>query len=64
MRRGGVGGLQTTCEVAPLSDQAKRRFGMEISVRMGVHRGVVTDQQSDALITALNPALTAMSGPW
>src|SRR4029077_2222253 len=28
-------------EVARLSEQARRRFGLEISVRVGVHRGLV-----------------------
>ena len=34
-------GLEITREVARLSEQAKRRFGMEINVRVGVHRGLV-----------------------
>lgn len=34
-------GLQITSEVARLSEQAKRRYGFGIDVRVGVHRGVV-----------------------
>ena len=34
-------GLEITREVARLSEQAKRRFGIEINVRVGVHRGLV-----------------------
>jgi hypothetical protein len=33
-------GLEITREVSRLSEQAKRRFGIEIAVRAGVHRGV------------------------
>ena len=41
VRRAVLTGLQVTREVAKLSAQAKRRFGVEISVRVGVHRGMV-----------------------
>jgi class 3 adenylate cyclase len=34
-------GLEITLEVARLSEQARRRFGIEINVRVGVHRGLV-----------------------
>ena len=34
-------GLEITREVARLDEQAKRRFGVEIDVRVGVHRGLV-----------------------
>nr|WP_305728644.1 adenylate/guanylate cyclase domain-containing protein [Mycobacterium sp. GA-1285] len=34
-------GLEITREVARLSDQADRRFGARIDVRVGVHRGLV-----------------------
>jgi class 3 adenylate cyclase/tetratricopeptide (TPR) repeat protein len=34
-------GLEITRDVARLSEQAKRRFGIEVSVRVGVHRGLV-----------------------
>ena len=33
--------MEITREVARLSEQAQRRFGIEISVRVGVHRGLV-----------------------
>jgi class 3 adenylate cyclase len=41
VRRAVHAGLEITREVARLSEQAKRRFGTEISVRVGVHRGLV-----------------------
>ena len=41
VRRAVQAGLEITREVARLSEQAKRRFGIEISVRVGVHRGLV-----------------------
>ena len=34
-------GLEITRDVARLSEQANRRFGVEINVRVGVHRGLV-----------------------
>jgi class 3 adenylate cyclase/tetratricopeptide (TPR) repeat protein len=41
VRRAVHAGLEITQEVAKLSDQARRRFGIEINVRVGVHRGLV-----------------------
>ena len=41
VRRAVHAGLDITREVARLSEQAKRRFGIEINVRVGVHRGLV-----------------------
>ena len=41
VRRAVLAGLEITREVAKLSEQAKRRFGIEITVRVGVHRGLV-----------------------
>ena len=41
VRRAVQAGLEITREVARLSDQARRRFGTEINVRVGVHRGLV-----------------------
>ena len=40
-RRAVQAGLDITREVARLSEQAKRRFGISLSVRVGVHRGLV-----------------------
>jgi len=40
-RRAVHAGLEITREVARLSEQARRRFGIEINVRVGVHRGLV-----------------------
>ena len=41
VRRAVLAGLEITREVARLSEQAQRRFGIEITVRVGVHRGLV-----------------------
>jgi class 3 adenylate cyclase len=41
VRRAVLAGLDITREVSRLRDQAKRRFGIEIAVRVGVHRGLV-----------------------
>ena len=41
VRRAVLAGLEITREVARLSEQAQRRFGSEIAVRVGVHRGLV-----------------------
>ena len=41
VRRAVLAGLEITREVSRLSEQAKRRFGIEINVRVGVHRGLV-----------------------
>ena len=40
-RRAVLAGLEITREVALLGQQAKRRFGVDIAVRVGVHRGLV-----------------------
>jgi class 3 adenylate cyclase/tetratricopeptide (TPR) repeat protein len=51
-------GLEITRAVARLSEQARRRFGVEISVRVGVHRGVVylDTRQDDVYGLAANLA--------
>jgi class 3 adenylate cyclase/tetratricopeptide (TPR) repeat protein len=41
VRRAVRAGLDISREVSRLSEQARRRFGVEISVRVGVHRGLV-----------------------
>jgi class 3 adenylate cyclase/tetratricopeptide (TPR) repeat protein len=41
VRRAVQAGLEVTREVARLSEQSKRRFGIEVNVRVGVHRGLV-----------------------
>lgn len=41
VRRAVHAGLEITREVARLSEQAKRRFAVEVNVRIGVHRGLV-----------------------
>jgi class 3 adenylate cyclase/tetratricopeptide (TPR) repeat protein len=40
-RRAVLAGLEITRQVARLHEQAQRRFGVGISVRVGVHRGLV-----------------------
>jgi class 3 adenylate cyclase/tetratricopeptide (TPR) repeat protein len=47
VRRAVAAGLDITRAVAQLSEQAERKFGMAINVRVGIHRGLVyldTDQ--------------------
>jgi class 3 adenylate cyclase/tetratricopeptide (TPR) repeat protein len=47
VQRGVTAGLEICRRVARLNHEAQRKFGLEISVRVGVHRGVVyldTDQ--------------------
>jgi predicted ATPase len=34
-------GLDITCDVAALSERVRRRFGFDIDVRVGIHRGLV-----------------------
>ena len=41
MRRAVHAGLEITRDVARLSEQAQRKFGVGIDVRVGVHRGPV-----------------------
>lgn len=41
VRRAVQAGLDITRDVARLSAQARERFGVEVSVRVGVHRGLV-----------------------
>jgi class 3 adenylate cyclase len=41
VRRAVLAGLEITREVARLGQQSRRRFGMDIAARAGVHRGLV-----------------------
>jgi len=41
VRRAVLAGLEVTREVARLGEQVRRRFGVEIAARAGVHRGLV-----------------------
>ena len=41
VERALLAGLEISREVARLGEQAKRRFGVDIAVRVGVHRGLV-----------------------
>ena len=58
VRRAVQAGLEITRDVARLSDQAQRRFGLEINVRVGVHRGLVylDTAQDDVFGLAANMA--------
>jgi class 3 adenylate cyclase/tetratricopeptide (TPR) repeat protein len=41
VRRAVQAGIEITREVASLSDRVQRRFGFDINVRVGIHRGLV-----------------------
>jgi class 3 adenylate cyclase len=41
VRRAVLAGLDITREVSTLSEHVRKRFGFEISVRVGIHRGLV-----------------------
>jgi class 3 adenylate cyclase/tetratricopeptide (TPR) repeat protein len=41
VRRAVLAGLEITRELAILSQKAKRRFGIELNARVGIHRGLV-----------------------
>jgi class 3 adenylate cyclase len=41
VRRAVLAGLEITRGIGRLAEQAKRRFGVDIAVRVGVHRGLV-----------------------
>nr|WP_082695800.1 serine/threonine-protein kinase [Mycobacterium sp. IS-1742] len=58
VRRAVQAGLEVTRDVARLSDQAQRRFGLRINVRVGVHRGLVylDTAQDDVFGLAANMA--------
>ncbi|TFV57071.1 cyclase [Mycobacterium sp. PS03-16] len=58
VRRAVQAGLEITRDVARLSDQAQRRFGLRIDVRVGVHRGLVylDTAQDDVFGLAANMA--------
>ncbi len=58
VRRAVQAGLEITRDVARLSDQAHRRFGLRINVRVGVHRGLVylDTAQDDVFGLAANMA--------
>ncbi len=63
VRRAVHAGLEITREVARLSEQAMRRFGIEISLRVGVHRGLVylDTAQGDVYGLAVNLAARVSS---
>ena len=41
VRRAVRAGMEIIADLARISDQARRRFGIEVNVRVGVHRGLV-----------------------
>ena len=67
VRRAVHAGLEITREVARLSEQTQRRFGIEIAVRVGVHRGLVylDTAQDDVYGLAANLAarLSGLAAP-
>lgn len=67
VRRAVAAGLDITNAVAQLSEQAQRRFGVTLDVRVGIHRGVVylDVDQDDIYGLAANLAarLTALAEP-
>lgn len=56
VRRAVQAGLEITRQIAKLSERVRHRFGFEISVRVGVHRGVVylDTEQDDVYGLAAN----------
>ena len=62
-RRAVLAGLEITRQVARLNEQAQRRFGVGISVRVGVHRGLVylDATQGDVYGLAVNLAARVSS---
>ncbi len=63
VRRAVLAGLEITREVARLSEQAKRRFGIEVAVRVGVHRGLVyVDTGQDYVYGSAANLAARMSG--
>jgi class 3 adenylate cyclase len=67
VRRAVSAGLDITNAVAQISEQAQRRFGVTLDVRVGIHRGVVylDVEQDDIYGLAANLAarLTALAEP-
>ncbi|RUP02233.1 MAG: cyclase [Mycobacterium sp.] len=59
VRRAVLAGLEITRAVPRLSAKAKARFGFEISVRVGVHRGVVYLDTTAADVYGLGANLAA-----
>ncbi|MHA7650367.1 adenylate/guanylate cyclase domain-containing protein [Mycobacterium sp. ML5] len=59
VRRAVLAGLEITRAVPRLSAKAKARFGFEISVRVGVHRGVVYLDTTQADVYGLGANLAA-----
>jgi tetratricopeptide (TPR) repeat protein len=59
VRRAVQAALEITHDVARLSDQAQRRFGLQMDVRVGVHRGLVylDTGQDDLFGMAANMAI-------
>ena len=70
VRRAVHAGLEITRDVARISEQAQRKFGVGVEVRVGVHRGLVylDTAQNDVYGLAANLAARmsglAPPGPW
>jgi class 3 adenylate cyclase/tetratricopeptide (TPR) repeat protein len=67
VQRAVLAGLEIAREVARLSDQAKRRLGIEINVRVGVHRGLVyldtAHDDVDGLAANLAARVSGLAAP-
>ncbi len=67
VRRAVAAGLEITRAVAHLSEQAERKFGVAINVRVGIHRGLVyldTDQDDVyGLAANLTARLSGLAEP-
>ncbi|MGB3331556.1 MAG: adenylate/guanylate cyclase domain-containing protein [Mycobacterium sp.] len=59
VRRAVQAGLDITREIAQLSDRVRTRFGFDISVRVGVHRGLVYLDVAQDDVYGLGANLTA-----
>jgi len=63
VQRAVLAGLEISREVARLGGQAKRRFGVDIAVRVGVHRGLVY-LDTKTMSTAWQPTWPSGCAAW
>lgn len=59
VQRAAHAGLDITRDVAKLSEQVQRRFGFEIAVRVGIHRGIVYLDKAQDDVYGLGANMTA-----